>query len=144
MRAGWFRGAILALAGGLSVAEGLAFGIGTAARPGAGTWPVAVGLGLVMAGLAVAREGHYVSAEKPPIRDILSVIGGVLVMALLYRPVGLLIAALASAGIVSGAFCGPGQRWAMPVSTLVAIGLWLVLARGLDLPIRLWPSMVTG
>lgn len=142
MRAGWFQGALFALVGGVSVVEGVTLGIGTAARPGAGAWPIAVGLGLAVAGLAVAREGHSSGAEKPPIRDLLSVAGGVLIMALLYRPVGLLIAAMASAGIVSCAFRGPGQRLVIPAATLIAIGLWLVLTRGLDVPIRLWPSMV--
>lgn len=132
--------AALGFIGLCTMAAGLRMGIGTAAMPAGGAWPIVVGLALTAAGFAIALERRAPHRAEPAPRGQVRVVGAVLAMAVLYRPAGLLVAAMVAAGLASGAFPGAGRRWAMPVAGLAAFGLWLMLDLGVELPIRLWPQ----
>lgn len=89
----YYAGALMALLGAGSIYEGQEYGIGTLSRMGSGFFPVAIGVGLVVLGAAMAlihapaADGHVL--EGPDWRGALAITAGVVAFVALAKAAGL-------------------------------------------------------
>jgi hypothetical protein len=117
--------------------------MGTAVRMGPAYFPTVLGGLLAVLGLVVFLQSFVVQGEHVGrfyFRPVLLVLGGVVIFALLLRPLGLVIATIAL--IFVSALGGYDFRWKEIViltACLVVFAL-LVFVKGLGLPFTLCPG----
>ena len=141
-------------AGLIYVATGAAFSLGALnyklgdpARMGPGWFPFAIGILLVLVGLATAAAGMRPHApeervERPSLGPLFWVIGAVVLFGLLLQPLGL-VAALAALVLVSSR---ASHEFTWQATLVLAAALILfssgVFIWGLGLQIPLWPGFL--
>jgi len=132
-------GALFIALGGFAMAYGSRYALGTAARMGAGYFPMLISAGLTLSGVVlVVRSFFSASDEIAAIgwRPLVFVLAGVLAFGLLIDRLGLL-----AAGIVLVVAARLADReFSLVETALLAIGLTVctaaVFLNGLGLPIK--------
>jgi hypothetical protein len=132
-------GALLALVGLIFLVPAFGYGIGSLTAMGAGFLPMAVSAITIGLGLAILVQGlRGRLAEVPEIawRPLVAVAAGMAAFALLVERLGMVPAIIAAVFLAA-----LGDRESRPLGTIVlavflCIGVWLVFAVGLGLPIR--------
>jgi hypothetical protein len=121
---------------------------GAAARMGPGYFPTILGLGVVLVGAALAAKAimqrfdpaQNVAAFR--VRPTLFVLGAMLAFALLLRPLGLVLSAVAV--IVVASLAEPDRRWREVLLLACGIALFcaIVFVQFLRVPLPLWPGLL--
>ena len=139
----FFAGLLFIALGGLAVAIGRGYPLGSAARMGPGYFPVLVGSLLLLVGIVVAARGLSAKAAgvgRLAITALVLVLGAVLLFAATIEKLGLAVAIL---GVVVIGYLANTRR--RPVE-LIVLALVLVAASvlifyyGLKLPFKVWPG----
>jgi hypothetical protein len=136
------------LIGGLAVAAtgaffaiyGSRYAMGTAARMGAGYFPVILGWILAVLGLLVAlpawrRPGSPIVVQW---RSLFSAVLGVVAFAALLKPAGIVLASIATC-LIALIPTRMALRQRLAVSVLVAALTALMFVAGLRMPLSVWP-----
>lgn len=125
----------------------LNYRVGDAARMGPGWFPFAVGVLLVLVGLATVVSGMRPAAapetvQRPQFAALAWIIGAVVLFGLLLKPAGLVLA-LAVLVVVSSR-ASHEFSWRGALATAVALILFstAVFIWGINLQLPLWPSFV--
>jgi hypothetical protein len=128
----------LVILGALVARGGLGYGLGTMARPGAGAFPLIVGVLLSGIGLMlfVSFCRSATSAVRMEIHSIAAVLASLVAFGLMVRQLGILPAT--TAAVVIASFAQPGMRvFEVVVLALIASALTVFLfIYGLGLPLR--------
>lgn len=141
-------------AGVIYIVAGAAFGIGAlnykigeASRMGPGWFPLAIGILLVVAGIATlagsfSRKAVAETLRVPHLPTIAWILGAVVLFGLLLKPAGL-VASLAVLVMVSSLasheFSWKGALINSVVLILFSVGVFI---KGIDLLIPLWPAFI--
>jgi hypothetical protein len=136
-------------AGVIFIAFGLAgaviargYPLGSAARMGPGYFPTALGILLIILGLAIVVRGLRNRGQLWPSWDLRSAIWillAVCVFAAAIRPLGLVIAAVATLAVACLATRRYPWREAGAVVVALVLGSALLFVQALGLPLQLWP-----
>ena len=139
----FFAGLLFIAFGGLAIAIGRGYPLGSAARMGPGYFPVLVGSLLLLVGIVVAARGLSAKAEgvgRLAITPLVLVLGAVLLFAATIEKLGLAVAILGV--LVIGYLANTRRR---PVELIVlalvlAAASVLIFYYGLKLPFKVWPG----
>ncbi|HEV2508428.1 tripartite tricarboxylate transporter TctB family protein [Bosea sp. (in: a-proteobacteria)] len=120
------------------------YSLGTAARMGAGSFPLVLGLCLLGVGLLVLGRSFFVPGEPitpGKLRPFACLIASILVFAALLQPLGLVLSIILL--VMIGGYASPDFR--TKEGLLLAVGLSIASALLfvvlLGLPMRLWPAI---
>jgi hypothetical protein len=140
----FFAGLLFIVFGGLAVAIGRGYPIGSAARMGPGYFPILVGSLLLLIGAIVAARGLTPKSERVgplAIKPLILVLGAVLVFAASIEKLGL---ALAILGVVVIGYLANTDRRPIELAVLALVlttASVLIFCYGLKLPFRIWPAL---
>lgn len=148
-RRNFWAGAIFLLTGaGFSILAGR-YPIGSAARMGAGFFPLCLGILLAIFGLLVmlaacSRRAEPVALPAWQPQKLFGILGATLLFALLLEPAGLIVSLVLLVLIASRA----GDRFSLLgtlINALVLVALNLaVFIWGLELTIPIWPAFISS
>ncbi|WP_296248864.1 tripartite tricarboxylate transporter TctB family protein [Pseudomonas sp. UBA4194] len=121
------------------------YGLGTAARMGAGFFPFWLGIGLALLGVgsllgAWSRQRQAQQMAAWAWRPLGWVLGGICLFALLLQPAGLVLATITLVVTSSRASHAFTWRAALFSAALLSTFCALVFVAGLGLPLPLWPA----
>ena len=137
-----WAGLFFVAVGALAVVLARAYPFGTAMRMGPGYFPTILGALVALLGIVIAIRGACLAGDTLApwgLQPLVLVLGGVLLFALLARPLGLVVATLAL--VVTSAL---GSR-EFRLAEIAGLGLLLaalsvgVFVHGLGLPFGVWP-----
>ncbi|TKT69439.1 tripartite tricarboxylate transporter TctB family protein [Aquamicrobium sp. LC103] len=140
----FLSGALFMLFGGGFILIARGYELGTSVQMGPGYFPLALGCGVVLIGLALcgkaflAPAGGECAAEFH-VRPALFVLGGMIVFGLALRPFGLIVSAVLM--VVVASFAGSERRWWEVVLLACGLAIFsaLVFVEALGVPMPLWP-----
>ena len=139
----FFAGLLYIAFGGLAVALGSGYPLGSAARMGPGYFPVMVGSLLLLVGIVVAARGLRAKSERMgalAIKPLVLVLGAVILFAALIEKIGLAVAIL---GVVVIGYLANTRRRPLELLVLALVlttASVLIFHYGLKLPFKIWPG----
>jgi len=117
------------------------YGLGTAARMSAGSYPFGIGICLTVLGVAIGVKA-VISAEPSAVefvpKPVILILGAVLVFAYGVDSIGLIIASAASVMVASLADHDFRLKQAITTMVLLIAGVVAVFYFGLRMPFKLW------
>jgi len=137
-----FAGLLFASFGAVGLVLGRRYDVGTAFQMGPGYFPILVGWALVLIGGWMTMMGIVVDGEpmqKIMLRPLLLVLGSVVIFALVVRPAGLFVAAVAMIVVAGAGGWDFRLREVTILALFLAAGSVLVFIWGLGLPFSAWP-----
>lgn len=120
------------------------YSLGTAARMGAGSFPLVLGICLVAVGIVVLVRSLIVPGEPiAPIklRPALSLLAAIVLFGILLRPLGLVLSLIVLVMVGGYASTDFRLKEGMVLAVCLAIGCALLFVTGLGLPLPLWPAL---
>ena len=144
-------------AGLMFLVVGIAFAIGatnytfgSSAKPGAGYFPLLLGVILAVLGALVLFKALTIESEGgDPIgaiawKPLLLILGAVVVFGATLPRLGMAVAVPLL--IIVSSLGGDEVHWKAVVitSVVLTLGSWLVFVKGLGLTIPVWPVLITG
>lgn len=133
-----WAGGLLIVATGLYVgALALGYGVGSISRPGAGFFPLAAGVLMVLLGAGTALFVREVEPVEGGMRwrAAVSVFGAVLAWALLLKPLGFAPATVALVVIAAAAHPQPNPKRVLATMILLPLIGWLIFLEGLGIQV---------
>lgn len=144
----FYSGLMFLIAGGVFAWGATSYSMGTSANPGAGYFPLILGILLAVLGGIVLFKSLTIEAEGgDPVghiawRPLLVVVGSITAFGFLLPRMGLFFTVPVLIIMVS--FAGEKIQWTGVFITAVVLTLfsWLVFVKGLSLTIPLWPAFL--
>ena len=134
---------------GLAFAEGATnYSMGTSARPGAGYFPLGLGvIGAILGAVVLFKSLTIPTADGDKIgaiawRPLLVIIGAIVVFGLALPRLGMILTVPILIGITS--LAGDEFRWKGVVvnAFVLTLGAWVIFVLGLKLTIPMWPWFI--
>lgn len=134
-------GALLIAIGLFAAIYALRYDVGTAGHMGPGYFPVVlglvlIGLGVIIAVPAFARKGEAIEFRWQPLG---LVIASIVLFALTLRPLGLVLATVASVFVAASADRNFSWTGRAVVSAGIALLVYLIFRLGLGMNLPVWP-----
>lgn len=136
---------------GLGFAWGaLNYSFGSSARPGPAYFPFGLGIltavlgGVLLFGALTIETEDGEPIGKWPLKQMVLILGAVVIFGLLIPKVGMAVALPTLIGIASLASGEFHWKEVLINSIVLTIGSWAIFIKGLGLIIPLWPTFITG
>lgn len=137
----WLTSAVATVVGAAAVVHALRMGVGSAAEPGPGLWPLVAGLLLAGSG-AVSTLIDARASDGPAVGIGVRVLLGIAALVayiLAFRSYGLLLPTPLFLLFWVRVVAGDGWRVAIATAVLGTAGFWLVFAAALQVPLPIGP-----
>jgi hypothetical protein len=140
----FFAGLMFAGFGTAALVLGRGYAVGSASQMGPGYYPTAIGLVLLVLGIAITlRALVHRNGDEPArpfqLRTLATLTFSVVGFALLIDRIGLLVSGVLL--VIGCRLAAPGFRWAevLVLGAVLAGCAALIFGLGLGIPFRLWP-----